>query len=1015
MKTKYHFLFTFIFLWVTIFSVQAQYFGQNKPRYESFDFEVLQSPHFDVYHYLQNDDLSKELAKQSERWYNMHQSILQDTFSSRNPIIFYNNHPDFQQTNTISGNVSSGVGGVTEALKNRVVMPLAMSAGQTHHVLGHELVHAFQFNMILNGDSTSIRNLQNLPLWMIEGMAEYLSIGRVDAHTAMWMRDAVLNDDVPTIKQLNNPKYFPYRYGQAFWAFLTGAYGDQVIRPFFMETAKVGMDQAAKRVLNTDLKTLSGMWVTSLKTHYGAMIGGRKANPIGRKLISEDNAGRMNISPVLSPNGRYVIFFSEKDLFSIDLFLADARTGKIIRKVASTINEGHIDDFSMMESAGTWSPDSKSFAIVAVKKGQNILLIKDIEKGKTIKELTLEGVPAFSNLAWSPDKKHILVTGLVQGQTDLYQVNIKTGKVEQLTDSPYAKMQPQWSDDGARIIYATDQLSKKRGAKYGRWNYNLAILDVDKRTTGQLNVFPGADNLNPVFDNQGDVFFLSNRDGYRNMYKYEVTTGKTFQMTDLVTGISGITPYSSALTINGKRDRILYAYYLKNKYSIYQTYPDKLLNKEVPNDEVDMTAAVLPVTGMGKYDVVNTQLNNLERLPMISSEALSTAEYKPKFKLDYVGGGAGVGVGANTGFGTTTGLAGGVDMLFSDILGDNQLYTGLSLNGEILDLGGQIQYLNRKNRIAWGGRLSHTPFRTGSQFYAGLETLEIRPGEGILAQKINTDLVRIFQDQAGVFGQLPLSKSQRLEVGANITRYSFRVDRYENYYDQFGRFIARERERLEAPDGFTLGSISTALVGDNSVFGLTSPLAGYRYRIGAEQFFGELNFTRVTVDARKYVRLKPVSLAFRALHWGNYGSDADQFANNQFIGNPIFVRGYNIRSFEQLEAWNLNINDLTGNKLLVSNFEIRLPLTGPERLSSFKSKFLFTELALFADGGVAFNEFSQFGDGTDSRFGKAQPVFSAGAALRVNLFGAMILEPFYAFPIQKNTRGVFGLNIIPGW
>ena len=29
-----------------------------------------------------------------------------------------------------------------------------------------------------------------LPLWFIEGMAEYLSIGPSDPHTAMWLRDA---------------------------------------------------------------------------------------------------------------------------------------------------------------------------------------------------------------------------------------------------------------------------------------------------------------------------------------------------------------------------------------------------------------------------------------------------------------------------------------------------------------------------------------------------------------------------------------------------------------------------------------------------------------------------------------------------------------------------------------------------------------------------------------------------------------------------------------------------------
>jgi hypothetical protein len=89
-----------------------------------------------------------------------------------------------------------------------------MTNQQTNHVLGHELVHAFQYHMVIEGDSTSMRNLQNLPLWMVEGLAEYLSIGRVDAHTAMWMRDAVKNDGLPKkLRDLDSGKFFPLPLG----------------------------------------------------------------------------------------------------------------------------------------------------------------------------------------------------------------------------------------------------------------------------------------------------------------------------------------------------------------------------------------------------------------------------------------------------------------------------------------------------------------------------------------------------------------------------------------------------------------------------------------------------------------------------------------------------------------------------------------------------------------------------------------------------------------------------------
>lgn len=427
MKTKTLFLLVAALILATGQLDAQQYFGQNKPNYEKFDFKVYLSPEFEIYSYLKDPEVVQQFANDAEKWYKLHQSILADTIRGKNPIILYNDHADFQQTNAISGQIGTGTGGVTEALKNRVVLPLTMSNEQTHHVLGHELVHAFQYNMVIQGDSTNLQNLGNLPLWMVEGLAEYMSIGRTDSHTAMWMRDAVLNDDVPSLKDLNNyGKYFPYRYGQVFWSFLTGWKGDDIIRPFFIATARLGFERACQTVLGVSQKELSKLWEDSFRQHFGSFLGDKKERLVGKELIGEKNGGKLNIAPEISPNGRYVIFLSEKDVFTTDLYLADVRDGKILSKVASTQRDGHIDDFNYIESSGAWSPDSKRFAFVGVSKGDNILIIKEAESGKTVVETPIKGLPAFNNPAWSPDGKTILLTGLVEGQVDLFAYDLKS-------------------------------------------------------------------------------------------------------------------------------------------------------------------------------------------------------------------------------------------------------------------------------------------------------------------------------------------------------------------------------------------------------------------------------------------------------------------------------------------------------------------------------------------------------------------------------------------------------------
>ena len=1000
---------------------QAQYFGRNKPKYEHFDFKVVQTPHFDLYQYAENPALINDLASQAEHWYRLHQAVLLDTFSRRNPLIFYSDHADFQQTNAIMGELGIGTGGVTEALKNRVIIPLAMSNAQTRHVLGHELVHAFQYHMILDGDSTSIQNLSNLPLWMIEGLAEYLSIGRTDPNTALWMRDAVINDKIPSLRDLEDPSWFPYRWGQAFWAFVTGWKGDQVIQPLFVETAKRGFPVACKTVLGVEEKELSKLWVESLKLHYEPFLGDKKERFVGKPFITEEKGGgRLNISPMLSPDGRYLLFLSERDVFSIDVYLADAASGNILRKVHSATQGGYIDEVSNVENTGTWAPDSKQFALTGVSKGDNILIIKNIA-GKTTSTFTIPGVPAFSNPAWAPDGKSIVVAGLVNGQTDLFQVNLSTRKVTRLTNDRYSEIMPSWSTDGRLLAYATDELSFNANA--GPGSFSLAIREMPDGKVQHLDLFPGANNLNPVFDAGGNLLFLSDRDGFRNLYRYESSSGKVFQMTRFLTGITGITPFSPAITASVKenRDRVFFTHYFKGKHQIYRARMEDFAQEEVPADSVDLAAAGLPRINEQAPDLVNHNLALLNRLPQLSQDSLRRVAYHSKFRLDYIAGGGGVGIGTGGMIGgTTTGLAGGVDMIFSDMLGDHQVFSSVFLNGEIYDFGAAAAYINQKHQFKWGVGLSHQPMRSGWISPLFLDTLTFEDGTKSEVLRQSTDIARIFEEKINVFTQYPFSRTLRVEGGASFSYYSNRLDRYDNYYSLAGSFIGQEHRRVEPEEvGLSLfegalGAVNFGLVGDNSVFGMASPAKGLRFRLGGERYFGDFSFYNLTADARKYVFIKPFTLAGRLMHYGRYGRDANLFYPI-FLGFPWYIRGYEYNNaIEVLQQNGRSVDELFGSKIVVANAEVRLPFTGPEQLALIPSRYLFTELSFFADAGLAWDVSKSLSD-SDLRGFDLKPLYSAGVSLRFNLFGALVLEPYYAWPLLQDTKGTFGLNIVPGW
>ena len=62
--------------------------------------------------------------------------------------------------------------------------PFALTGDEPHYA--RDLVVDVKHIKLAPGRSMTL-----LPLWFSEGMAEYLSVGRIDTNTRMWLRDAV--------------------------------------------------------------------------------------------------------------------------------------------------------------------------------------------------------------------------------------------------------------------------------------------------------------------------------------------------------------------------------------------------------------------------------------------------------------------------------------------------------------------------------------------------------------------------------------------------------------------------------------------------------------------------------------------------------------------------------------------------------------------------------------------------------------------------------------------------------
>src|SRR5262249_56836347 len=135
------------------------------------------------------------------------------------------------------------------------------------------------------------------------------------------------------------------------WVYLADRFGEDVVAKCLKSTSKGGAIGRLVSVTGVDVNTLSKDWHESIQKMAPGREGGPERKP-SPAIVTSANGGQLNIGPALSPDGKSIVFLSERDQFSIDVFLADAKTGAIKRKIVQTAGDPHFESLQFIESAG---------------------------------------------------------------------------------------------------------------------------------------------------------------------------------------------------------------------------------------------------------------------------------------------------------------------------------------------------------------------------------------------------------------------------------------------------------------------------------------------------------------------------------------------------------------------------------------------------------------------------------------------------------------------------------------
>jgi hypothetical protein len=966
------------------YPAHAQYFGRNKVHYDRLDFRVLRTEHFDIHYYDDEEEATRLAARMAERWYARFSVLLDHTFGERQVLVLYASHPHFTQTNLSAGSPGEGVGGFTERNKSRIAMPFAAGLGETDHVLGHEIAHAFQIDVAKRVKQDAFA----LPGWFIEGMAEFLSLGPVNPHTAMWLRDAALNDALPTLEDLDDPRFFPYRYGHALWSYLAIRFGDDIVGRVLRGKGR-GVVTRLESLTGLDRRTLTHDWHASIAVNLAAMNAPGVVP--GRTIVgASDPRTRFHLSPAISPDGTRVMFLSERDRLSLDLYMADAATGDVVRKIVGTAADPHFDSLQYIHSAGAWDSSGTRFVFAALGSGQPVLTMVSVDTGRRDEHM-LPSLDEIYNPSWSPDGTRVVFSALKGGFSDLFVFTIATKTLDRLTNDAFADLHPAWSPDGRTIAFATDRFTSTLDTlEFGP--LRAAVMDLSSAGIRPLAADTArVKQINPQWSpDASHIFFVSDRDGISNIYRVRLADGAVHQVTAVRGGVTGITATSPAIAVASRTGTLAYSVYRNGRYEIRTLDAAGAAAGWAIKAPEGYTAAgtLAPPTNSAVSQMLADPLIGLP-----SGGSFQEAQYDDRLRLESISQPY---VGAATGNTFGGALRASFGMSFGDMLKDRQLHSLFRVGTDLDDFAAQVSYVNRRHRLNWGVTTGFMP----SRFYGARRSVA---RDGDLVTRETTSL-KYEHQWATLNGRYTLNRAKRVEFGAGVRRTGFEWQMYRRVTDSEAQeVVSRDAQEMSAGRPIHLAEAHLAFVHDTTVFGAAGPILGQRYRFEIEPAFGGLRYADVRLDYRRYVMpVRPFTIAARFEHVGRYGPGAsDPRLTPLVYGLQTLVRGYDLRSFAADEcgigATTCSIMDeLTGSRFALMNLELRAPLMGLFTRSLDYGAVPIEAIA-FADAGFLWTRHRASALEYD-RFR------SVGAGARVNA-GGIVMEVTAARPFDRPGSG----------
>lgn len=863
------------------------YFGKNQIRYDNFDWRIYTTDHFEIYYYPEIEPHLERIAGYAESAYQHVSSELKHDLAFKVPLILFSTASEFWQQNVIPGAAQEGVGAFAEPSRYRIVMPLDEPSDLLYRLTVHELTHQFQYDII----PTSLVR-QNMPLWVFEGMSDYMT-GVWRPIDLMYVRDAAVADQVPRMSQLQGYGNFGnartiYNLGHAAFEFIEARWGKEGVRQFVFSLRKSvigGGENAFREAFDMDADEWDQQFDRYLKERFKPFRDKERPADYGRNLAP--NPERTRYSNVLSiepsPSGDLIAAATgnSRDR-ELDLVLLSTKDGSVIRNLTQGFDQNL--GFESIPIPGmrfvavpwmSWAPRGDRLAYFVRTEKDRSLVVQNVITRNIETRIPMLAVDAPESPDFSPDGRTIAFSAAQGLVNDIYTINLETREVVNLTKDEFADYAPTWAPDGRSIVY----LKRVSG------NEKLFRLDLASGKSEQLTFGTHDEGVAQFLDDETLVFTSTATDpaqpidpdvakngAIHNVWTLNLQTGALLQYTDALGG-----NYSPiVLRDSTETPRVAFISFYKGDYALHT------LDRREPLAKAETADFGAP------GPVIDFQA------PMTHTLVEENQKKKGKFEKMFLDGRPPVNLGVTSG----GDFFGGTQISFTDVLGDQQFNMFAASVSQYRTMS--LSYLNLERRFQWALQgYSQTQF-----FYGALEGLFYDPS---FVGFIDRDYAVATRTVRGgtAFGIYPFNRYRRVEFYGGFVQYNERFDdpglQFESdqfQQEQFGRQLFNNGNMM--PVGLTF-------ISETTVFREFGPLAGSTMRLNYETApdLGESTLSRQTVDvdARKYYRLGGSGLfAMRARGFKSWGENPGFY----YFGGNSEMRGYEYLSFIGQDAFHLN-------------------------------------------------------------------------------------------------------------